>query len=242
MSILNLLNNIIRKAERPLYSADEVRRYKQKLAETNGVRRRKGRQTLAEKHFDAILKFANSDNPRLRKEGDKALKAALDPEATVAVILAILLIGNRLFRELGLISAGIKRNVNLITTIPSTRKPLIVNYIWRRVIADQPLKTAAFAKWLYEQFEISEGRAKLIAEDQAMKLEGLKEEARNKARGVEAYMWVSMRDHKVRAEHVERDGRIYRYDDKTLDPNHHPPPRANNCRCKAVPIITRLNN
>jgi SPP1 gp7 family putative phage head morphogenesis protein len=74
-----------------------------------------------------------------------------------------------------------------------------------------------------------------IATNEALRTNAEAIEAVQKAAGVESYLWVTMRDDRVRPTHAANEGRIFRWDTPspiTQHPGHDP-----NCRCLAVAII-----
>lgn len=90
---------------------------------------------------------------------------------------------------------------------------------------------------LEERFGFSEERAKLIARDQVGKAYGQINSARQRELGVEKFIWRTANDERVRAEHEERDGEIYSYDDP---PDGELPGEPINCRCYAEPVFDAI--
>lgn len=65
---------------------------------------------------------------------------------------------------------------------------------------------------------------------------GLVNQLRQEDLGIEAYIWRSQDDAKVRDNHAEYDDRVFRWDNP-LDGGH--PGQAHNCRCWAEPLPTQ---
>lgn len=94
---------------------------------------------------------------------------------------------------------------------------------------------ADVAKRLSEIEGIGRGRARLIARDQASKLNGAMNEFRQRQAGVTHYKWRSMMDPpRARVHHMERNGKIFAWD--RPPPGGHPG-REINCRCRGLAVI-----
>jgi SPP1 gp7 family putative phage head morphogenesis protein len=65
---------------------------------------------------------------------------------------------------------------------------------------------------------------------------------RHKAAGFTKYQWTTSGDERVREEHVDLDGNIYRYDEPTDEQDGLQPGQPINCRCLAEPIFDGLND
>jgi SPP1 gp7 family putative phage head morphogenesis protein len=90
------------------------------------------------------------------------------------------------------------------------------------------------ARTLEDRLGFAEDRAKLIARDQIGSLYGQVNATRQQQLGVERFAWRTVRDERVRSEHDDRDGQIYRYDDP---PDGELPGEPVQCRCFAEPIF-----
>jgi len=82
---------------------------------------------------------------------------------------------------------------------------------------EQGLRVGQVAARIAERFEVSESRAQLIARDQTLKLNGQLNRSRQRAAGVEQYVWVTARDERVRPEHEALDGTVQRWDTPTSE-------------------------
>lgn len=83
---------------------------------------------------------------------------------------------------------------------------------------------------LAKQPGITRRRAKAIGRDQTEKLNGDATEDRNEAVGVEDYRWNTQEDSKVRPEHKEREGKIFKW---SRPPSDGHPGEPAECRCWA---------
>lgn len=88
---------------------------------------------------------------------------------------------------------------------------------------------------LLSQFEgINRNRARLIARDQASKLNGAMNQFRQEQAGVTHYKWSTTIDGRERPEHHARNGRVFAW---ARPPSDGHPGRAINCRCRALAVL-----
>jgi SPP1 gp7 family putative phage head morphogenesis protein len=83
---------------------------------------------------------------------------------------------------------------------------------------------------------ITRRRARTIAQDQIMKLHANATESLSRASGSRAYIWETLGDDRVRAEHRKRNGKRYSWNHVHSDG---PPGVPVNCRCIARPTFTK---
>lgn len=83
-------------------------------------------------------------------------------------------------------------------------------------------------------FSKAKNRAKLVARDQANKLNGKLTELRQQRAGIEEYTWRTVGDDRVRPEHVARDGKKFNWNEPPSDGH---PGEPVNCRCYAEPVF-----
>lgn len=82
---------------------------------------------------------------------------------------------------------------------------------------------------------IGRGRARLIARDQASKMNGAMNEFRQRQAGITHYRWKSMNDPpRARENHRARNGKVFAWDKPPSDGN---PGKAINCRCRALAVL-----
>lgn len=93
---------------------------------------------------------------------------------------------------------------------------------------------ADISKSLQEIDGIGRNRARLIARDQASKLNGAMNEFRQRQAGVESYKWSTILDGRERPSHHARNGKIFSWD---KPPPDGAPGYPINCRCRALAII-----
>ncbi|WP_072389850.1 phage minor head protein [Hyphomicrobium sp. CS1GBMeth3] len=82
---------------------------------------------------------------------------------------------------------------------------------------------------------IGRGRAKLIARDQASKLNAAMNEFRQRQAGITKYKWRSMMDPpRARENHMDRNDKIFEW---SKPPSDGHPGHAINCRCRALAVL-----
>lgn len=81
---------------------------------------------------------------------------------------------------------------------------------------------------------IGRNRARLIARDQASKLNGAMNQFRQEQAGVTHYKWRTVLDGRERPHHHERNGKIFPW---AKAPSGGHPGREINCRCRALPVL-----
>jgi SPP1 gp7 family putative phage head morphogenesis protein len=88
-------------------------------------------------------------------------------------------------------------------------------------------------KQIRDRWPMMEHRAKLIAQDQTLKLNASLTRHRLESVGVKEYTWRSVMDNRVRPEHAEYNGKVYSWDKPPPDGNPGTPVR---CRCRAQAV------
>ena len=87
---------------------------------------------------------------------------------------------------------------------------------------------------LRTEFGMSRNRARLIARDQASKLNGAMNQFRQEQAGVTHYTWRTVLDGRERDTHRARNGKIFPW---AKPPSDGHPGRAINCRCRASAVL-----
>ena len=142
----------------------------------------------------------------------------------------------------------IKTNVGLIKTIPQKFFGQIentVNDMWTNGRSTADIKDA-----LWERYDITERRAKVIARDQIGKINQQVTEKRHRELKITKYRWSTSKDERVRGDpsglypdakysHYDREGEVFSYDDPPEDGH---PGTPIQCRCVAIPIIPELDD
>jgi SPP1 gp7 family putative phage head morphogenesis protein len=93
---------------------------------------------------------------------------------------------------------------------------------------------ADVAKALSQIEGIGKSRARLLARDQASKLNGAMNEFRQKQAGITHFRWRTLIDGRERDSHRARNGKVYSWD---KPPAGEKPGGPINCRCRALAVI-----
>jgi SPP1 gp7 family putative phage head morphogenesis protein len=113
----------------------------------------------------------------------------------------------------------------------------VLNRIERETLGSifEGRSNADIAKSLQEVAGIGRSRARLIARDQASKLNGALNQFRQEQAGVTHYKWRSMMDPpRARELHMRYNGKIFAWD---KPPPGGPPSALINCRCRGLAVI-----
>lgn len=98
-------------------------------------------------------------------------------------------------------------------------------------------RTREIQRELRERFGITDRRAERIARTEASQLNAQITQQRQRQLGIDRYVWRTSEDSRVRGEHEERNGRVFRWDDPPFDGH---PGEAVNCRCTYSPHLEDL--
>ena len=129
----------------------------------------------------------------------------------------------------------VAENVSLIKSIPNQYFDEIEKTVTRGIANGQRWET--MAKDIAKRAEGSGSRARLIARDQTGKFYGRLNETRQTELGIDAYIWRTSNDARVRDEHVEREGKRFLWSDPPSDGH---PGEPINCRCFSEPDLSAL--
>lgn len=102
----------------------------------------------------------------------------------------------------------------------------------------KPTKTLVAA--IQERVDVSVSKARLLARDQVLKLNGQLTENRHKEAGVTRYEWSTSGDERVRPYHWHLDGQVFDWKKPPVvspDGRHEHPGGDYQCRCVAIPIF-----
>lgn len=99
----------------------------------------------------------------------------------------------------------------------------------------------SIAKDIEERIGVSKSRAELIARDQVLTLHAKITRHRQRAAGINSYIWTTSLDERVREAHAELEGEEFSWDEGG-DPEEGHPGEAVNCRCVAFPVLEELED
>ena len=100
---------------------------------------------------------------------------------------------------------------------------------------------AELSERIQERLEVSRTKADLLARDQVLTLNSQITQERQKAAGIEKYIWTTANDERVRDSHEEVDGETFSWDDPPeIDGERVHPGEPINCRCVPFPVLPEL--
>lgn len=145
----------------------------------------------------------------------------------------------------GAVYAEIRRNAELIQTLPLDIAERVTDYIGRETLAGR--RPEFIADEIRQMFpEASQAKAQLIARTETAKTYTALQWARANELGILAYVWRTSEDQRVRKSHRHMDGVIIFWDDppspEALVHEKDPPAPYHsgmiwNCRCGCSPVI-----
>jgi SPP1 gp7 family putative phage head morphogenesis protein len=133
-------------------------------------------------------------------------------------------------------AAAAKANVELIKSIPSQYLDTVRGTVEKAFAAGERWETVA--KKIAHVGDVTERRAKFIAQDQISKITSKFNEVRQTSVGISSYIWSTSHDERVRPSHAVLDGQEFPWknppvvDGEAANPGE--PPR---CRCAGIPVI-----
>lgn len=125
----------------------------------------------------------------------------------------------------------VKVNTDLIKTLPTRLHPEIEGIIRRGVTNGASVKQ--IASEIKQRYGVTDYRAKLIAQDQTLKLNADLTRYRLESVGVQRFIWRSVQDSRVRPEHVNLNGREFAWN---KPPSEGLPGQPVRCRCRAEAV------
>ncbi|MEE6030442.1 phage head morphogenesis protein [Avibacterium paragallinarum] len=124
------------------------------------------------------------------------------------------------------------QNINLIKSIPIQLQEKLRYRMAEAVLGGESYKSLAAD--LEKLLDIPKRRATIIARDQIGKLNGRLTQLRQENIGVKSYIWRGSLDERERLSHVEREGKVFRWDNPP-DDGH--PGQPILCRCSAEAVL-----
>lgn len=143
------------------------------------------------------------------------------------------------------ISSFVRENASLIKTLPTEALADVEQMVFRemrRGLSPQEMRAK-----IKEEFNVSHGRAKVIARDQVSKFNGRLTQQRQVNTGITHYTWQTGGDGRVRSDHARLNGKVFSWDDPPVtvtsgkragERNH--PGQDIQCRCNAIPVLDDL--
>lgn len=132
------------------------------------------------------------------------------------------------------LEAQITTNVKLIKTIPRDMLLRVRETITQGIASGSD--SFSVNKKLVEDYGISQRRARTIARDQAAKMNGAIDKARQSGLGITHYYWDATLDAVTRDTHRENNGKRFAWSSPPPETGH--PTEDVNCRCVARPDLS----
>lgn len=147
------------------------------------------------------------------------------------------------------VSQATQENVDLIVRMPSELLDRLEGKVIESVSRGR--RHESFSQVVQETLGVGKRRANLIARDQTAKLNGRLNEERQKAAGIDKYIWTTVKDDRVvgtpggmypegndkHGNHYEREGKVFLWSEPPHDGH---PGQPINCRCRALPVVDDL--
>jgi len=185
--------------------------------------------------LDELFMRTSRFNERQFKLVVKANTGLKLPEVTPAAPISSLL-GVTVFRTepyLAPLAEGwIKENTDLIKSLPTRLHPELEGIVRRGVMNGISVKE--IQEQIKARYPVTDSRAKLIAQDQTLKLNADLTRYRLQSVGVNKYIWRTVNDNRVRPDHVDRNGKEYSWDKPPSGGLH--PGQEIRCRCRAEAV------
>lgn len=131
------------------------------------------------------------------------------------------------------LQAALARNVALVRDVSDKARAAISDSVFRGLQARTPMRDVA--REISDATGIQRARALRIASDQTVKLSAALDQERMEQLEITEFQWQHSRKKHPRQEHIERDGKVYRWDDPRLGGDL--PGRLPFCGCKAKGVV-----
>lgn len=139
----------------------------------------------------------------------------------------------------------INQNASLIKTLPFEGLADIEQMVYRD--SSRKLSPPEMRAKIREQFDVTDGRARVIARDQISKFNANLSQKRQTNAGIDKYTWRTVQDGRVRDRHAHLEGKVFKWSDPPVtvtegkragERNH--PGEDIQCRCFPEPVIDHL--
>jgi SPP1 gp7 family putative phage head morphogenesis protein len=181
--------------------------------------------------FNEVSKFNDGQFKAVVKANTGLLVPSVMQGAPSSALLGVNVFRSEPFLA-PLAEGWIAENTSLIKSLPKQLHGAVHGVVQRGVMSGdtvQVIKDRIRAQW-----DISENRAKLIAQDQTLKLNANLTRYRVQSVGVTKYIWRTVNDSRVRPQHADRNGNTYSFG---VGANGENPAEPVRCRCRAEPIF-----
>ena len=181
--------------------------------------------------FNAVSKFNEGQFKLVVKANTGLTLPPVMPGAPSSSLLGVNVFRSEPFLK-PLAEGWISENTALIKSLPTRLHPELEGIVRRGVMNGQSVKD--IKDQIKARYGVTDYRAKLIAQDQTLKLNADLTRYRLQSVGVKEYVWRSVQDSRVRPEHADRNGKTYSWDKGPSNGQH--PGQEVRCRCRAEAI------
>ncbi|SET17134.1 phage minor head protein [Thorsellia anophelis] len=130
------------------------------------------------------------------------------------------------------IEIAMLENINLIVSVAEEHLLKVRQVIHHNILDGQ--RHSSVINAVSRAGQVSKSRAKVIARDQTNKFNGALTRVRQQSLGIEQYIWSTSGDERVRQEHRENNGKLFRWDSPPITGH---PGQDIQCRCVAIPYF-----
>lgn len=181
--------------------------------------------------FNAVSKFNEGQFKLVVKANTGLTLPPVMPGAPSSSLLGVNVFRSEPFLK-PLAEGWISENTALIKSLPTRLHPELEGIVRRGVMNGASVKD--LTEQIKARYGVTDYRAKLIAQDQTLKLNADLTRYRLQSVGVERYIWRSVQDSRVRPEHADRNGKTYSWDKGPSNGQH--PGQEVRCRCRAEAV------
>lgn len=181
--------------------------------------------------FSAVSKFNEGQFKLVVKANTGLPLPDVMPGAPTSSVLGVSVFRSEPYLK-PLAEGWVSENTALIKSLPTRLHPEIEGIIRRGVMNGASVKD--LTEQIKARYGVTDYRAKLIAQDQTLKLNADLTRYRLQSVGVKEYVWRSVQDSRVRPEHADRNGKTYSWDKGPSNGQH--PGQEVRCRCRAEAV------
>lgn len=181
--------------------------------------------------FNAVSKFNEGQFKLVVKANTGLTLPPVMPGAPSSSLLGVNVFRSEPFLK-PLAEGWISENTALIKSLATRLHPELEGIVRRGVMNGQSVKD--IKDQIKSRYGVTDYRAKLIAQDQTLKLNADLTRYRLQSVGVKEYVWRSVQDSRVRPEHADRNGKTYSWDKGPSNGQH--PGQEVRCRCRAEAV------
>lgn len=180
--------------------------------------------------FEAVSKFNEAQFKMVVKANTGLELPPVMPGAPSSAILGVSAFRSEPYL-IPLAEGWIADNTKLIKSLPTSLHTDLEGIIRRGVMSGDSVKT--LKEKIMAKYDVADNRAKLIAQDQTLKLHSNLTRYRLQSVGVKDFIWRTVGDSRVRVEHADLNGERFSF---SKPPEIGLPGQPVRCRCRAEGI------